>query len=144
MTILLFQKEYNKNKEEKKEYIQLGDLSKKVAVEELNNVIKDVYGFIICKECGEKFTEFEASKLVAVNKIVETYKFENCKKCGKNNYVTKIPYGLNLICKVCGDKTFKESPLSLSELDIIFFLKDNAKNCDICGKNDYIVISERI
>ena len=134
----------NKNKEEKKEYIQLGNLSKKVALEEFNNLIKDVYGFIICKECGEKYTEFEASKLVEVNKNVEAHIFENCKKCGKNNYVTEIPYGLNLICKVCGDKTFKESPLPFGGLDIIFFLKDNSKNCDICGKNDYIVISERI
>ena len=110
---------------------------------ELNDLIKDLYISIICKECGDIFTKkFELGKLVFVNMMIENKILQNCNKCGKNNYGVDIPYNLNMKCKNCGNKYFEED-LPFSMLEMILTLKDNFKACEICGKNDLIFISER-
>ena len=110
---------------------------------ELNDLIKDLYISIICKECGDIFTKkIELGKLVFVNMMIENKILQNCNKCGKNNYGVDIPYNLNMKCKNCGNKYFEED-LPFSMLEMILTLKDNFKACEICGKNDLIFISER-
>lgn len=73
--------------------------------------------------------------------MIENNLFESCKKCGKNNYGLDIPYNLNMKCKNCGNKCFEEGiPFSL--LKVFLILKGNFKDSEICGKNDFILISE--
>ena len=110
---------------------------------ELNDLIKDKYFSIICKECGEKYSkEFELGKFVFAKMMVDKKIFENCKKCGKNNYGFDIPYNFNLKCKNCGNKCFEEG-LPFSMLEVVLLLEGNFKNCEICGKNDFILISDK-
>ena len=110
---------------------------------ELNDLIKDLYISIICKECGDIFTKkIELGKLVFVNMMIENKILQNCNKCGKNNYGVDVPYNLNMKCKNCGNKYFEED-LPFSMLEMILTLNDNFKACEICGKNDLIFISER-
>ena len=105
---------------------------------ELTDLIKDLYISIICKECGKIFTkQIELGKLVAVNMMIENKMLQNCDKCGKNNYGVDIPYNLNMKCKNCGTKY-----LPIQMLQMILALKGNFKACEICGKNDLILISE--
>ena len=109
---------------------------------EINDLIKDLYISIICKECGKIFTkQIELGKLVAVNMMIENKILQNCDKCGKNNYGVDIPYNLNMKCKNCGTKYFEQG-LPVSMLQMILALKGNFKACEICGKNDLILISE--
>ena len=75
--------------------------------------------------------------------MIDSKILENCKKCGKNNYGLDIPYNLNLKCHNCGNKCFEESfPFSMLEL-ILVLKKIGLKDCEKCGKNDYILMSER-
>ena len=82
---------------------------------ELNDLIKDLYISIICKECGDIFTKkIELGKLVFVNMMIENKILQNCNRCGKNNYGVDIPYNLNMKCKNCGNKYFEEDlPFSM-------------------------------
>jgi len=110
---------------------------------ELNDLIKEKYFSIICKECGEKYIkEIELGKFEFAKMMVDKKIFENCKKCGKNNYGFDIPYNLNLKCKNCGNNCFEEG-LPFSMLEVVLLLEGNFKNCEICGKNDFILISDK-
>ena len=131
----------NSNENKKENSFLLNIVSEHLG--ELNDLIKDLYISIICKECGDIFTKkIELGKLVFVNMMIENKILQNCNKCGKNNYGVDIPYSLNMKCKNCGNKYFEED-LPFSMLEMILTLKDNFKACEICGKNDLIFISER-
>ena len=135
------EKKIEKHENKKENSFLLNTVSKHLG--ELNDLIKDLYISIICKECGDIFTKkFELGKLVFVNMMIENKILQNCNKCGKNNYGVDIPYNLNMKCKNCGNKYFEED-LPFSMLEMILTLKDNFKACEICGKNDLIFISER-
>ena len=135
------EKKIEKHENKKENSFLLNTVSKHLG--ELNDLIKDLYISIICKECGDIFTKkIELGKLVFVNMMIENKILQNCNKCGKNNYGVDIPYNLNMKCKNCGNKYFEED-LPFSMLEMIFTLKDNFKACEICGKNDLIFISER-
>lgn len=135
------EKKIEKHENKKENSFLLNTVSKHLG--ELNDLIKDLYISIICKECGDIFTKkIELGKLVFVNMMIENKILQNCNKCGKNNYGVDIPYNLNMKCKNCGNKYFEED-LPLSMLEMILTLKDNFKACEICGKNDLIFISER-
>ena len=73
--------------------------------------------------------------------MIENKILQNCDKYGKNNYGVDIPYNLNMKCKNCGTKYFEQG-LPVSMLQMILALKGNFKACEICGKNDLILISE--
>ena len=110
---------------------------------ELNDLIKDVYFSIICQDCGDKFCDkIGLGKFVITNMMIENKILQNCKKCGKNNYGVDIPYNFNMKCKNCGSKYF-EKDLPFSLLEMILALKGNFKDCEKCGKNDFILISEQ-
>ena len=135
------EKKIEKHENKKENSFLLNTVSKHLG--ELNDLIKDLYISIICKECGDIFTKkIELGKLVFVNMMIENKILQNCNKCGKNNYGVDIPYNLNMKCKNCGNKYFEED-LPFSMLEMILTLKDNFKACEICGKNDLIFISER-
>lgn len=135
------EKKIEKHENKKENSFLLNIVSKHLG--ELNDLIKDLYISIICKECGDIFTKkIELGKLVFVNMMIENKILQNCNKCGKNNYGVDIPYNLNMKCKNCGNKYFEED-LPFSMLEMILTLKDNFKACEICGKNDLIFISER-
>ena len=135
------EKKTEKHENKKENSFLLNTVSKHLG--ELNDLIKDLYISIICKECGDIFTKkIELGKLVFVNMMIENKILQNCNKCGKNNYGVDIPYNLNMKCKNCGNKYFEED-LPFSMLEMILTLKDNFKACEICGKNDLIFISER-
>lgn len=135
------EKKIEKHENKKENSFLLNTVSKHLG--ELNDLIKDLYISIICKECGDIFTKkIELGKLVFVNMMIENKILQNCNKCGKNNYGVDIPYNLNMKCKNCGNKYFEED-LPFSILEMILTLKDNFKACEICGKNDLIFISER-
>ena len=135
------EKKIEKHENKKENSFLLNTVSKHLG--ELNDLIKDLYISIICKECGDIFTKkIELGKLVFVNMMIENKILQNCNKCGKNNYGVDIPYNLNMKYKNYGNKYFEED-LPFSMLEMILTLKDNFKACEICGKNDLIFISER-
>lgn len=129
-----------KNEIKKEDNFLLNTVSEHLG--ELNDLIKDVFCSIICLECGDIFIkEIELGKFTYVQMMIKKNLFESCKKCGKNNYGVDIPYNLNMKCKNCGNKCFEEGfPFPL--LEVFLVLKGNFKDCEICGKNDFILISE--
>ena len=134
--------EEKKEKNEKKENnFLLNTVSENLG--ELKDLIKDVYFSVICKECGNIFMkQIELGKFVPIKMLIENKILGNCEKCGKNNYDCDIPYYFNMKCKNCGTKVF-EKDLPFSALQMVLVLKDNFKDCENCGKKDFILISER-
>ena len=109
---------------------------------ELKDLTKGVYFSVFCQECRDiLFKEIELRNLVYTKTWINQNVLPNCKKCGKNNYNVDIPYNFNMKCKNCGNKYF-EKDLPFACLGMVLVVKDNLKNCEICGKNDFIFISE--
>ena len=147
-------KESNKNiiEEKKKTKIENEEIKKEDNFElnlfsehmgELNDLFKDMHFSIICQECGEIIIkEIEMGKIEFVKMMIDSKILENCKKCGKNNYGYDIPY-LNIKCKNCGNNLFEKS-FPFQQIGILLALKScKLKDCEICGKNDFILCSER-
>ena len=133
----IIEEKIEKNEAKKENNFLLNIVSEHL--EELKDLFKDLFISIICKECGNIFiNKIELGKLVIVNMMIDNKILANCDKCEKNSYGVDIPYNFNMKCKNCGNKYFEEA-LPFSALEIILTLRDNFKDCEICGKNDFII-----
>ena len=131
-----------------KNYKNLHEKEKKFGYDNLNDFLNSLSFILFCKECGIEYKEHEYpfSMKAIINKIVASGMLEVCKNCKKYNYGTKLPYDLNVRCKICGTKLFDKN-IPFDQVQLLLNIAGNKlvnlTNCKNCGEKDYFISTEK-
>ena len=121
---------------------------KKFGYDNLDDFLNNLSFILFCKECGIDYKEHEYpfSMLKIINKFAASGMLEACKNCKKSNYGTKLPYDLNVRCKICGTKLFDKN-IPLEQVQLLLNITGdklvNLTNCKKCGEKDYFISTEK-
>jgi len=121
---------------------------KKFGYDNINDFFNNLSFILFCKECGKEYKEHEYSfsTLTIINKIAASGMLEACKNCKKSNYGIKLPYDLNVRCKICGTKLFDKN-IPFEQVQLLLNITGdklvNLTNCKKCGEKDYFISTEK-